>query len=189
MRWVIGVIAALALGLGGNAQMDHRMGSASMTALEHASGKTFDIYWMSQMIEHHKGAVEMANSVLKDGKDARVKKAAQTIISDQSREIKQLTGWLKSWYNAVPNAKQIALMRADMKPMLEGAMGGMDGMSANADKRFLEGMIPHHQSAVEMGWLAVKKAARSDLKTFARKVIDAQSKEIKQYRTWLKGWK
>jgi uncharacterized protein (DUF305 family) len=189
MRWVIGIVTAFAVSLGANAQMDHSMGSASMKALENASGKTFDIYWMSQMIEHHKGALEMANSVLKEGKDARVKKAAQTVISDQSKEIKQLKGWLKSWYNTVPNAKQTALMRADMQPMLEGAMGSMDGMNTDADKRFLEGMIPHHQSAVEMGWLALKKAARPELRTFARKVVDVQSKEIKQYQSWLKGWK
>ncbi len=184
MRWAIGIVAALALGLAANAQMN--MGATSMTALENASGKTFDITWMSQMIEHHKGALEMANSVLKDGKDARVKKAAQEIVSAQSKEIKQMTGWLKSWYNTKPDAKQTALMRADLKPMLEVGMAGMD---ADPDKSFLERMIPHHQSAVEMGKLALKKALRPELKTFAQHVIDAQSKEIKQYQSWLKVWK
>jgi uncharacterized protein (DUF305 family) len=189
MRWIVRLALVLMLGLTARAQMDHSMGSAFMKVLENASGKTFDISWMSQMIEHHKGALEMANSVLKDGKDARVKKAAQNIVSAQSKEIKALTGWLKSWYNATPDPKQMALMRADMKPMLEGAMGGMEGMGGDADKRFLEGMIPHHQSAVEMGQLALKKAVRPELKTFAQNVIEAQSKEIKQYQAWLKGWK
>jgi uncharacterized protein (DUF305 family) len=189
MRWMIGIVTAFAFSLGANAQMDHSMGSKSMKALENASGKTFDISWMSQMIEHHKGALEMANGVLKDGKDARVKKAAQNIISDQSKEIKQLTGWLKSWYKTTPDPKQMALMRADMKPMIKGAKGGVEGMGSDADKRFLEGMIPHHQSAVEMGQLALKKALRPELKTFAQNVIDAQTKEIKQYQAWLKVWK
>jgi uncharacterized protein (DUF305 family) len=184
MRWVIGFVASLALGLAANAQMN--MGGTSMTALQNASGRTFDIAWMSQMIEHHKGALEMAKAELKDGKDARVKKAALNIVSDQSREIKQMTDWLKSWYNTKPDAKQTALMRADLKPMLEG---GMAGMGADSDKSFLERMIPHHQSAVEMGKMALKKALRPELKTFAQKVINVQTKEIKQYQAWLKGWK
>ena len=171
------------------AQMNHDMGSASMLALGKASGKTFDISWMSQMIEHHNGAVEMSRSVLKDGKDARVRQAAQAIIKAQTTEIKQLGGWLKTWYNAVPDKSQMALMRADMKPMIEGATTQMEGMSFDTDKRFLEGMIPHHQSAVDMGKLALKKALRPELKKFAQVVIDVQTREIAQYRTWLKGWK
>jgi uncharacterized protein (DUF305 family) len=171
------------------AQMNHDMGSASMMALEKVSGKTFDIYWMSQMVEHHNGAVEMSRNVIRDGKDARVRQAAQAIIKVQSTEIKQLQGWLKTWYNTAPNKTQTGLMRADMKPMIEGATLQMAGMSKDADKRFLEAMIPHHQSAVDMGKLALKKALRPELKKFAQGVIDVQTREIAQYRTWLKGWK
>ena len=191
MRWIIGIAAWLALSLGANAQMDHSIGSRSMSALQSASGQTFDIYWMSQMIEHHTGALEMARSVLKDGKDARVKKAAQDIVTNQSREIEQLKKWLNAWYAATPDKTQMKLMRQDMQPMLKAALGGMAAMDVggDADKRFLEGMIPHHQSAVEMGKLALKKALRPELKTFAQGVIDAQSKEIAQYHSWLKGWK
>jgi uncharacterized protein (DUF305 family) len=170
-----------------NAQMNHSMGAASMTALEKASGKTFDIYWLSQMIEHHNGAVVMAKAVLKDGKDARVKKAAQSIIADQSKEVKQMTEWLKKWYNTTPDKKQMALMKQDMEPMMLASQGGMAGMvMGNPDKNFLEGMIPHHQSAVDMGKLALKKALKPELKTFAQGVIQVQTAEIKQYQAWLK---
>ncbi|NJK43099.1 MAG: DUF305 domain-containing protein [Pleurocapsa sp. SU_196_0] len=168
------------------AQMNHDMGSTSMKALEAASGKTFDVYWMSQMIEHHRGAVTMAQGVLKNGKNKDVKAAAMSIVKNQSNEIKQLEGWLKAWYDAKPDAKQMALMKADMKPMMDGASGGMAGMSmGDADKNFLEAMIPHHQSAIDMSQLALKKALKPELKTFARKVIKDQSAEIKQYKAWL----
>jgi uncharacterized protein (DUF305 family) len=173
-----------------NAQMNHSMGNAAMTALEKASGKTFDVYWLSQMIEHHNGAVDMAKAVLKDGKDARVKKAAQSIIADQSKEVKQMTEWLKKWYNTTPDKKQMALMKQDMEPMMMASQGGMAGMvMGNPDKNFLEAMIPHHQSAVDMGKLALKKALKPELKTFAQGVINVQTAEIKQYQTWLKTLK
>jgi uncharacterized protein (DUF305 family) len=179
--------AAIALVALANAQMNHSMGNASMSALEKASGKTFDIYWLSQMIEHHNGAVEMAKAVLKDGKDARVKKAAQSILADQSKEVKQMTQWLKKWYATTPDKKQIALMRQDMEPMMLASQGGMAGMvMGNPDQNFLEAMIPHHQSAVDMSKLALKKALKPELKTFAQGVIRVQTAEIKQYQVWLK---
>jgi uncharacterized protein (DUF305 family) len=174
-----------------SAQMDMSMGSASMKALEKAAGKKFDIAWLSQMIEHHTGALEMAQDIVKHGKKDFVLKAAKSIIAAQTSEIKQMTGWLKVWYNTVPDKAQMKLMREDMKPMLEmskPAMSGMD-MGGDADKLFLEGMTSHHQSAVDMGKLALKKATRPELKKFAQQVITAQTKEIVQYKAWLKGWK
>ena len=172
---------------------DMHMGSSkSMGALEKASGKTFDIYWMSQMIAHHKIAVDMANFVLKNGKDAKVKKAAQSIVQTQSLEVTQMTGWLKSWYNAKPDAAQMKLMVVDMQPMVDASQGKMEGHDmamGNPDKNFLENMIPHHQSAVDMAKMALKKALRPELKKFAQSVITLQSKEITQYKTWLKAMK
>jgi uncharacterized protein (DUF305 family) len=55
----------------------------------------------------------------------------------------------------------------------------------DADKNFLEAMIPHHQSAIDMSQLALQKALKPELKTFAQNVIKDQSAEIKQYRAWL----
>jgi uncharacterized protein (DUF305 family) len=168
------------------AQMSGMNMEKSMSALQTATGKTFDIRWMSQMIAHHGGAVDMAKTVLKDGKNAEVKKAAQRIITDQNKEIALMTAWLKTWYGTKPDPKQIALMNADMEPMLNQSKGGMAGMTmGSADKNFLEAMIPHHGSAVDMSQLAVKKALRPELKVFAQSVIKNQSAEIKQYKTWL----
>jgi uncharacterized protein (DUF305 family) len=177
------------------AQMgDMQMGSTgkSMGALEKATGRTFDIYWMSQMIAHHNIAVDMANFVLKNGKGAKVKQAAQSIVQTQSLEVKLMTVWLKSWYSTKPDAAQMKLMLVDMQPMVDasqGKMAGHDMPMGDPDKNFLENMIPHHQSAVDMAKLALKKAARPELKKFAQGVIDVQSKEITQYKTWLKAMK
>lgn len=164
----------------------------SMKTLDKATGKTFDIYWMSQMIAHHNIAVDMANFVLKNGKDAKVKKAAQDIVKAQSLEVKQMTEWLKSWYNAKPDAAQMKLMVVDMQPMVDASQGKMPGhdmVMGDPDKNFLENMIPHHQSAVDMAKLALTKALRPELKKFAQGVITVQTKEIAQYETWLKTMK
>jgi uncharacterized protein (DUF305 family) len=173
-----------------SAQMSHDMNSTSMQVLQASSGKTFDINWMSQMIEHHRGAVTMARDALNNAKDKRVLKAATSIVRNQNAEIKQLETWLERWYSAKPDAKQMALMRAEMADMMSHASGGMPGMSmGDADKNFLEAMIPHHQSAVDMSKLALTKAQKPELKVFAQKVIRDQTAEINQYRAWLKTLK
>ena len=58
----------------------------------------------------------------------------------------------------------------------------------DADVEFLQGMIPHHEQAVEMAELALEKSSRSDLKSIALAIRDAQAPEIDQMKTWLKEW-
>jgi len=57
---------------------------------------------------------------------------------------------------------------------------GMKGKSP--DRAFLENMIPHHQDAINMSELALKKTNKPELKKFAQEVIAVQSGEIGQYR-------
>ena len=166
------------------------MGDASSRALAKLSGKSYDIAWLSQMIEHHSAALTMSRDCLKSCTRAEVKAAAQKIVNAQDQEIKQMTKWLKTWYNAKPDPAQMRLMRQDMKPMMDAAKLGMTpmaGMTMNTDKAFLEGMIPHHQHAVEMGLDAKKRAARAELRRFGATVATDQTKEIKQFQTWLKS--
>lgn len=169
-------------GMSGGASMD------SMTTLENLSGRAFDVAYMSQMIVHHQGATEMASMEVKNGKRANVKASAQKIIDDQTKEIKQLEGWLKSWYNTAPDQKRMAMMKADMKPMMDKAMAGMNpsgGKATNVDRTFLQNMIVHHTSAIDMSQIALRKATKPELKQFALGVIEAQAKEIVQFQTWL----
>ena len=50
---------------------------------------------------------------------------------------------------------------------------------------FAQGMIPHHQQAIEMSNLALKNGASPEVKKLAKGIISAQRKEITQLKYWL----
>ncbi|MGW7683830.1 DUF305 domain-containing protein [Kribbella sp. NPDC054772] len=58
----------------------------------------------------------------------------------------------------------------------------------DADVAFATQMIPHHQQAVEMADLALRKATTADVKTLATAIKAAQDPEIKQMSGWLTTW-
>ena len=53
-----------------------------------------DVAFVKGMIPHHQGAIEMAKTVLKYGKDPEIRKLAENVIRDQDKEIEMMQAWL-----------------------------------------------------------------------------------------------
>ena len=51
--------------------------------------------FVTMMIPHHQGAIDMAKAVLLYGKDPQMRRLAQEIITDQQSEIQLMQLWLK----------------------------------------------------------------------------------------------
>jgi uncharacterized protein (DUF305 family) len=75
----------------------------------------------------------------------------------------------------------MSMSMRDMGAMLEGKSGD------ELDKAFLEGMIPHHQGAIDMAKYLVN-AKHPELQKMWQDIITAQQKEIDQMKHWLTEW-
>lgn len=53
-----------------------------------------DVDFVTGMIPHHQGAIDMAKIVLEKGKDPEIKKMAEGIVKAQESEIKLMNEWL-----------------------------------------------------------------------------------------------
>jgi uncharacterized protein (DUF305 family) len=65
-----------------------------MDALEKTEGAEFDELWLTMMVEHHQGAVEMATAQLDGGRNQQAKDLAAAIVEAQQAEIEQMQALL-----------------------------------------------------------------------------------------------
>ncbi len=84
------------MGSMGSGEMPGMMSDGDMKNLEAASGAGFDQMFLTMMIEHHTGAIEMAKTEQSDGKNADAVALAKRIEANQTAEIAQMKQLLKS---------------------------------------------------------------------------------------------
>lgn len=74
-------------GVGNMDGMDHGMSGSDMDALERASGEAAAELFLEQMIEHHEGAIIMAQQAIDYGRNPDVRALCESIIASQTAEI------------------------------------------------------------------------------------------------------
>ncbi|AEM81991.1 DUF305 domain-containing protein [Streptomyces violaceusniger] len=72
------------------------MNKKEMHALNRASGKSFDTMFLTMMIKHHEGAVQMAKAEKKHGSYGPAKALANRIVITQTAEIAQMRKMLRT---------------------------------------------------------------------------------------------
>ncbi len=78
--------------------MGHGMGMDDMVnELSDKSGDEFDKSFIDLMIEHHQGAIDMANLAKQNAKHQEIKDLAGDIIKAQTDEIGMMQQWQKTW--------------------------------------------------------------------------------------------
>lgn len=150
----------------------------------------FDHDFAKMMIDHHQGAIDMAQVQISKGTDASLKQMAQKMIFAQKKEIDQFNKILSGYKSRSKDSSGAAEHTDDHNELLEAMnemMNKMKGMtmSGNTDKDFAMMMIPHHESAVKMAENEITHGKNLELKKMAQKIVDDQAREIKELQAWI----
>lgn len=152
-----------------------------------------DAMFIEQMIPHHEDAVDMADLALESAEHPELRALAREIKRTQTAEIEQMREWYREWFDEeVPEYSGRGPGR--MGGMRGGMMGRM-GTDLDAledadpfDREFIEQMVPHHQMALMMAGMLEQGTNRSEMRAFAREIIDTQGREIEQMQEWYQEW-
>ncbi|CAN5233977.1 DUF305 domain-containing protein [soil metagenome] len=137
------------------------------------------------MSMHHIQAVEMALITQERTEDPEIRVLATDIIITQTGQIGQMRGWLDAWH-LPPNSADLPMTW--MGHPVEGRMPGMASPEEVAQLRelpepemdalFLQLMIVHHQSGVDMAQAVLDRSDNSTVEFLAGRMVDSQQKEI-----------
>ena len=127
----------------------------------------------------------MAKVVLKFGKDPEIKNLAENVIKAQEGEIAVMKDWLAKSSPAAfaPVPDSAKANEQAMSTMVQNISATYSG---DADVDFVNGMIPHHQGAIDMAKVAQQYVKDTLLLKLAGDVVGAQEGEITFMKEWLK---
>ena len=173
-------------------RMDHgSMGSGGMAGqmarrMVMGNGEYSDERFIDAMVPHHQGAVDMAEVALDNAEHEEIRELSRNIVSTQQSEIEELRSIKKDEFGTSDVPMEMG----------QGQMRGM-GMTTDPqrlakrepfDEAFIDAMIPHHRSAIEMARVANERSENPRIKRLAGDIISAQKREIEQMNRWREQW-
>jgi uncharacterized protein (DUF305 family) len=146
-----------------------------------------DVTFATDMIGHHRQAIEMAGLASERQAGPEVAALAKRIEEAQQPEIDTMAGWLEDWGKPVPAENPMEHGGHAMPGMMSGdQLEDLGKASGRAfDRLFLEMMIEHHEGAIEMAEKERASGANPDAKALADRVIADQTAEIAEMRKLL----
>jgi uncharacterized protein (DUF305 family) len=91
-----GMMSMMGMRSGGDSQ-EMRDDADMTTSLEGKTGDDFDQAFLSGMIVHHQGAIDMARLAKQNAKHDEIKTLADEVIAAQTTEIADMKSWQNQW--------------------------------------------------------------------------------------------
>ena len=159
-------------------------GMAKQMVME--NGKYSDEAFIDAMVPHHQGAIAMAEVALNNAEHEEIKELSRNIVSTQQSEIEELKSIKKEEFGT-------SNVPMEMSPEQMRGMGMMMDPKRLSkrepfDEAFIDAMIPHHRSAIQMAQVSSKKSKIPEIKELAGNIVTAQKREIEQMKQWRKEW-
>ncbi len=138
-----------------------------------------DLMFAAMMVPHHEQAIVMSDLALKNSSNPEVIMLATEIKNAQAPEIEQMKSWGDLEMGSHAGHGMSGMLSDRELQELESATG------ADFDRLFLEGMIKHHEGAIEMA-VMVTDSQNQEVSALAKQIIKAQKAEIELMKELLK---
>ena len=143
------------------------------TSSENSSGgfSSQDIMFAEMMIPHHEQAIEMTDLALTNTTNPDVLALAEQISDAQEPEIELMKSWPGVDAGGHAGHTMAGMLDEKEMEMLRVSTG------ADFDRLFLEGMIKHHEGAIDMAE-KITDSKNPEVAKLGKVVIESQSTEI-----------
>jgi uncharacterized protein (DUF305 family) len=184
----LGVILVLVLAvvflLAGNSGMPGNHADHGTMASDEAASTAYtddELMFASMMIPHHSQAVTMSELALNNSTNEDIRALATAIRDAQAPEIAQMQSWLDESDYSGTHAGHMdmgGLLSDEELAELSSAKG------STFDRLFLEGMIAHHEGALEMISM-IQNSSNAEVKKLYSNILTSQSAEIEAMKALL----
>lgn len=136
------------------------------------------------IIPHHEAAIDITKSYLKyGGKNKELKKLAKEIIEEHSEETVEMRMLLKEIERlAITDKESERTYLNSYNKMIASHqdMAHEIKTASDVESAYIEGMVIHHQMAVDMAEAILKTTLHDEIKDMAEDIIEMQREEISQ---------
>lgn len=141
--------------------------------------------FLQNRIAHQQAAIDMARTcVLKAVRD-ELKQFCSKLVDTESKESKQLQGWLSEWHN-------ISTQPTVRERATQGYQNFLQSVQTSTgtdfEEAFLRALRLHHHEGVNESQDCQARASHSELKASCSQMVSEQGQELKQMNTWICGW-
>ncbi|MFM8921861.1 MAG: DUF305 domain-containing protein [Candidatus Nanopelagicaceae bacterium] len=137
-----------------------------------------DIMFAEMMIPHHEQAIVMSDLALAKSTNPEILELAREIKDAQGPEIEQMKSWEGVDANTHMGHTMMGMLDEEEITNLKTALG------KDFDRLFLEGMIKHHEGAIDMAGM-IADSKNQEVADLGKAIIATQTSEIKFMQTLL----
>jgi uncharacterized protein (DUF305 family) len=161
------------------------VGALGALAANRVTRGAADLGFLRDMMTHHAQAVEMGLILYDRTENPDLRAIALDIVLTQQTQIGHMQGWLREWGEALASTERSMTW---MGMPTDGLMPGMATdeqleelrslSGQDADRLFINLMIVHHLSGVEMAEAILARSSTPVVRDLAQSIVASQQREI-----------
>lgn len=143
--------------------------------------------FITQMIPHHKAAIEMSKNLLLYSNDIPLQEIALNIIREQTKSIQNMENIFFCCSKLCNSREKTVAFQEQMDSIMQTMFYAMKHAepAQNVNITFMREMIPHHEGAIAMAETALKYRICSELKPILDAIITSQEKGVAEMKKLL----